>query len=102
MNRIIKIAMFVSVMFTSVYANADMHDKRDTKINEVYVNKDGLMMIKIEGVTGYMTLGSAGDKAAEMMYSTALAAKISGQSNVWVRYWDATSGYATVDIVSID
>lgn len=101
MNRYIKIAALMSVMFISISVNAAMHDKYGAKITEVYINSSGSMIIQIEGVSGYLALGSVGNKVAELMYSTALAAKLSGQSNLWIRYRDATKGYPIVGIISI-
>lgn len=92
------VAIVASIVSSSAFAA--MHDKRGTRITEVYINSTGAMLIQAEGIPGYLSLGSVGNKTAEVMYSTALAAKLSNHTNVWVRYWDATQGYPTVGIIS--
>lgn len=95
----LSIIILFGVLFASG-ANADMHDKGAATIEEVYVNSGGTMLIRVGGISGYLSLGTVGDKYAEIMYSTALAAKISNQSNLWIRYYD-TEGYPSVGIISI-
>jgi hypothetical protein len=77
-----------------------MHDLYNTKVTEVYINHGGEMLIKIEGFSGYISLGSIGNKTAETLYSAALAAKLS-QQNVWIRYWDTHTGYPSIGIISL-
>lgn len=98
-SKVVLVALIWAFLSSSAFA--EMRDKRGTKITEVYINSGGSMIIQVEGVSGYLTLGTVGNKTAEIMYSTALAAKLSSHSNVWVRYWDAVEGFPTVGIISL-
>lgn len=94
-----RILLTISLLF-SFNAYSEMHDLYNTKITEVYINNGGTMLIRANGVSGYISLGIAGDKTAEILYSTALAAKLS-QQNVWVRYWDSENSFPVIGIISI-
>jgi hypothetical protein len=85
----------------SFSASAEMRDKHGSSIEQVYINSDGVMLVQVSGVVGYLSIGKVGDKTAEIMYSTALAAKLSNQSNLWIRYWDAVDGYPSIGIIAI-
>ncbi|GAB6094382.1 hypothetical protein JCM14469_06340 [Desulfatiferula olefinivorans] len=95
--RIIVVLFFISF---SESAFADKHDLRDILLHGVYINSGGMMLIRVEGL-GYLSLGQVGNKTAEMMYATALAAKISQQS-VWIRYWDTEEQYPSVGIICVN
>ncbi|MBB3059894.1 hypothetical protein [Microbulbifer rhizosphaerae] len=100
-NTFPRVALMLALLFSSIDVLADMHDKSGARITEVYINNAGVMLIQVEGVSGYLSIGEVGEKAAEVMYSTALAAKLSGQSNIWIRYWDVVNGYPSVGIISL-
>ncbi len=87
--------------FLSLNVSAEMHDKHGASIEQVYINSGGVMLMKIAGVSGYLSIGKSGDKTSEILYSTALAAKLSNQTNLWIRYWDAVEGYPSVGIIAI-
>jgi hypothetical protein len=96
-----KIVMLCAAVIFSINAFADMNDKTNAKIIEVYINSGGTMLIKVEGINGYLALGKVGNRTAEIMYSTALSAKVSTQNNLWIRYYDVAEGHPTVGIISI-
>lgn len=87
--------------FLSLNVSAEMHDKHGASIEQVYINSGGVMLVQVSGVAGYLSIGKVGDKTSEVLYSTALAAKLSNQSNLWIRYWDAAEGYPSVGIIAI-
>ena len=92
---------FVGVIFLiSSIVHAEHHDLY-TKVSEVYINNQGAMLLKVDALSGYIKVGDTGNKTAEVMYSTALAAKLANKENVWIRYWDTESGFPTLGIISI-
>ncbi|MCG7550818.1 hypothetical protein [Pseudoalteromonas sp. Of7M-16] len=82
-------------------ASAAQKDDYSTKITRVYINSSDELLMKIDSSDEWMLIGKVGNARAEMMYSTALAAKLSS-AEVWVRYWDHTgSKYSDVRIISV-
>jgi hypothetical protein len=65
----------------------NQQDVYPTKLSRVYVNSGGDYMIMLEGMNRYLTMGKAGNPIADVLYKTALEAIVTGQSNLWVRYW---------------
>lgn len=97
-----KLLSFIFVLITlSSSAYAGKNDIHGAKITEVYINSEGVMLMRVDSLPTYLSIGKVGNKSSELMYSTALAAKLSGQSNLWVRYWDAAQGFPTVGIISV-
>ena len=99
---------FFSVLFCSVLALlltlsacAEMHDLSSASISQVYINSSGVMLMQVPGVSGYLSIGKVGNKTSELLYSTALAAKLSKQTNLWIRYWDSSGEYPFVGIIAI-
>jgi hypothetical protein len=79
-----------------------MLDKYHAKVTVTYINSGGQYLIKVEGVSGWIALGKAGDPITDALYSTALTAKVSSQSNVWIRYWTSDNGgHAKIGIISL-
>ena len=102
------LSVLIFTLWASLFtfsAHAEMHDLRNSSISEVYINDggsgEGVMLIKVPGVSGYLSIGKVGDKTSEILYSTALAAKLSNQTNLWIRYWDSAEGYPSVGIIAI-
>ncbi|MEE1672249.1 hypothetical protein SNR37_000016 [Agarivorans aestuarii] len=89
---------------TSSFSYAEMVDKTGASISVVYVSSGGDYLMQLEGVSGWLRIGEAGNPNADALYSTALAAKLNNQSNVRVRYWtndtDPTE-FPTVGIIAI-
>ena len=100
--KFISILMFsVLVSLFTLSAHAEMHDLGSASISQVYINSGGVMLMQVPGVSGYLSIGKVGDKTSEILYSTALAAKLSNQTNLWIRYWDSAEGYPSVGIIAI-
>ena len=79
-----------------------MLDKHNAKITVAYINSGGQYLIQVEGISGWIALGKAGDPIADALYSTALTAKVSNQSNVWIRYWTSDNGgHSQIGIISL-
>ncbi len=102
-----KLLTLFCMLVGSIYANgayADKYDKFSTMVTSIYINSSGLMIIEVDGVDGYLSLGTVEEKYAQVMYSTALAAKLSNTNTVRVRYYDAVDGqdFPTVSIVQIN
>ncbi|MDM3869728.1 hypothetical protein QSV34_00030 [Porticoccus sp. W117] len=95
-----RLIAFFLAMALSLVCLADKVDVSDVEITEVYINSGGLMLMKIEGVTGWLEIGHVGNANAEAIYSTVLAAKMAKQ-NIWIRYWTQGDDYPTVGIISI-
>ena len=94
----------ITLCLLSSICSAEMIDKYNASISVVYVNNAGVYLMKIIGIDGWLNIGKAGDPVADALYSTALAAKLSNQCNLWVRYWTNDSdpaAYPTVGIISI-
>ncbi|ESP93349.1 MULTISPECIES: hypothetical protein [Pseudoalteromonas] len=82
-------------------AAAEQKNDFNAKITHVYINSYDDLLIRIDSSSDWIRLGKVGEKRAEMMYSTALAAKVAG-ANVWVRYWDYSDDkYSDIRIVSV-
>ena len=99
-----RIFLAVAICIASNTAFSQMLDKYGATISAVYVNSDGNYLMQVAGVAGWLSIGNSGDPIADALYSTALAAKLSNQTNLWVRYWtnDANPGaYPSVGIISI-
>lgn len=96
-------AFLLSVSLFSSYAfSAQKVDRYSTQITVAYINSQGEYLIQIEGFSSWLKLGKAGDPTADALYSTALAAKLSKQTNVWVRYYDSNdNSWPAVGIISI-
>jgi len=100
--NVYKTLIFIIFLTLSTFSSAEMLDKYNAKITIVYVNNNGVYLIQVAGVSGWISLGEAGDPIADALYSTALTAKVSNQSNLWIRYWtNASGGYPTIGIISI-
>ena len=89
-------------LFSAHVFSAQKVDRYSTKITVAYINSQGEYLIQIDGFSNWLRLGKAGEPTADALYSTALAAKLSGQTNVWVRYYELGDGsWPTVGIISI-
>ncbi len=79
------------------------HDKTGATLERVYVNGSGDYLIMVEGVSGWMSIGKAGNPAADAMYMTALQAKLANESNLWIRYWTSDEDkYPSVGIICVN
>lgn len=81
-----------------------MIDKANAEISIVYVNSAGVYLMQVKDVPGWMNIGKAGDNISDALYSTTLAAKLSKQNKLWIRYWTNESDpsqYPTVVIISL-
>jgi hypothetical protein len=97
-----KTLLFLTLFIVSTFSSAEMLDKYNTKITVVYINSGGQYLMQVEGISGWLALGKAGDPIADALYSTALTAKVSNQQKVWVRYWtNANGGHPSVGIITI-
>ena len=71
-----------------------------TKVDALYINAGGTVLIGLPFVSGWLTLGNITDNdIVKTMYSMALAAKTTADDKVWVR-WNKTS--LNVSIVSLN
>ncbi len=92
--------LYLALTAISLSAQAFEQDY-SAKIISAYVNSGGLVLIKIDSNTSWLEVGQAGDPVVDVMYSTALAAKVSERTDVWVRWIPQSAGYPKVTIVSI-
>ncbi len=99
---VILTSIILSILICQSAFAGERIDQRGAKIITVYINLNGLMLMKITDGPGWLSIGTAGNPTADAMYSAALAAKLSGQSNLWIRYVIQESGYPTVSIISIE
>lgn len=100
--KIFFVPMFsVLASLLTLSANSEMHDLNGASISQVYINSGGVMLMQVPGVSSYLSIGKVGDKTSEMLYSTALAAKLSNQTNLWIRYWDSSEDYPSIGIIAI-
>ncbi len=97
---------FSLVVLLGTFAlNSFSMDIFNQSIDTVYMNSDGRALIKVPGYTGWMKLGTFSNTGSEYlnaMYSLAVAAKMSGNSSVWIRYNDVEGDYPQITILSVD
>ncbi|AOT08517.1 hypothetical protein [Pseudoalteromonas luteoviolacea] len=93
--------LMLALSLPAFQAMAGDQNDYNAKVTHAYINSSGALIMRIDSHNQWITLGQVGDKRAEMMYSTALAAKIAN-ANVWVRYWDHSGDkYSDIKIISV-
>ncbi|MBQ4813523.1 hypothetical protein A7985_16410 [Pseudoalteromonas luteoviolacea] len=76
-------ALMAFISFSSFAASPE---RFNSKISAVLANSDGDVLIQVEGVNEWLSLGKADNPKTQAMMSIALAAKASGASEMWVRW----------------
>lgn len=97
-------SLLVLVILLASAHNSVAYQDLSTKIVTAYANDSGSLLIRTE-VThgspgGWLLVGNANDINARMLYSNALIAKTTNRS-CWIRINPQTTGYWTVEIISI-
>lgn len=95
------IIFFIFLLFSAFEVSAAQKDYTGSKITRVYINSGNELLMRVDKADGWLKIGKVGDKRAEMMYSTALAAYLS-KSTIWLRIWDHPgTKYDDVRIISL-
>ena len=95
MNILRKVTFFLAFIVLSPFVSAT--DKQNQQVTKVYVNSSNDVLIWITDYSGWLSIGDLKDgEYVSAMYSAALSAKVSGQSNVAILYDETVSGMPKV------
>ncbi|ESP92994.1 MULTISPECIES: hypothetical protein [Pseudoalteromonas] len=72
---------------------ASFEEKYNGEITSVYVNSSSEVLIKVKGVSSWLSLGKTDNSYTQSMMSVALSGKVSQSSQMWVRWAEDPNGY---------